>query len=110
MDAYILQSKVNRGNRGGPNSPWIEYKYVVNGRTYTSDRLDFGEWSYDDVPAYLRGFPVGSVVTAFYDPANPELAVLKKSGALVANLFFSLLAWGAGATTVYYRFFKRVKL
>jgi len=82
----------------------------LDGRTYTSDRLDFGDWSYDDVPTYIRDFPVGAVVTAFYDPANPELAVLNKSGALAANLFFSLLAWGASVITAYYRFFKRVKL
>lgn len=57
-EAYILHSKINKGHRGGPDSPWIEYCYVVGSRTYVSDRIDFGEWSYDDIlPTYIRNLP-----------------------------------------------------
>jgi len=109
-EAYILHSKINKGHRGGPDSTWIEYRYVVGSRTYVSDRIDFGEWSYGDVPAYIRNFPVGTAVTAYFNPDDPEEGVLKKSGSLVGNLLLCLLAWGIGVLTIYYRFFKLVKV
>lgn len=107
--AYIVQSKVNRGSRGGPDSPWIEYQYTVHGRTYISDQIDFGKWSYGDVHTYLRGFPIGSVTTAFYDPDHPENAVLDKSSSHLCIFLLCLIAWCGGLITVYYRFFKREK-
>ena len=109
VEAKILTSKVNRGLRGGPDSPWIEFRYVVDNRTYINDRLDFGEWSYGDVPEYLRDYPVDSVTTVYYNPTNPEESVLNKSGSLATNLFLSLISWLFGIVTFYYRFFKREK-
>jgi hypothetical protein len=106
--AIIIQSKVNRGNRGGPDSPWVEFSYQINGQMYVSDELDFGQWSYD-VPLYLSNYPIGKSVTAYYDPDNPKQAVLNKSGSVMANLFLCLLTWGAAVITFYYRFIKREK-
>jgi hypothetical protein len=107
--AFIVVSKINRGSRGGPDSPWIEYQYVVDNRNYVSDRIDFGGWSYGDVPSYISNFPVGFVTTAYYDPDHPEEAVLDKSGSHSSSLLLCIVAWIGAALIVYYRFFKLEK-
>jgi hypothetical protein len=104
--AHILQSKVNKGQRGGPDSPWIQYSYVVDDQNYASDRIDFGEWSHGDVPTFLQSYPVGAEREVYYNPDKPSEAVLIKSGSLLVNLLLCLLAWGSGTITCYYRFFK----
>jgi len=101
--AIIIQSKVNKGSRGGPDSPWIEFRYQVAGQRFVSDQIDFGQWSYD-VLSYLKDYPIGAEVTIYYDPDEPQQSVLNKSGSFMANLFLCLLTWGAAATTFYYRF------
>lgn len=106
IKANIVESKINRGNRGGADSPWIEYRYVVDDQTYHSDRIDFGVWSYGDVATYIQRFPVGASVSAYYNPDDPDEAVLVKAGALVANILLCVLMWGIGAVTFYFRFFK----
>ncbi|MBT5230307.1 MAG: DUF3592 domain-containing protein [Methylococcales bacterium] len=109
IESQIIQSKINKGNRGGPDSPWIEFRYTVDKRTYASDQVDFGEWSHGDVPTYISNFPIGKTVTAYYNPDNPEQAVLNKTGSLFGNLLMCLVTWGLAAMTIYYRFFKLAK-
>lgn len=102
VPATIIESQINRGFRGGPDSPYIAFAYTVNGQIYISDEIDFGQWSYD-VQHYLQQYPSGKTVSAFYDPIAPQRAVLEKSGSVVANLLLVLLLWGSAACLVYYR-------
>jgi hypothetical protein len=104
-EAVIVVSKINKGHRGGPDSPWIEYRYRVNGRDYVGDQIDFGQWFYD-IPYYLNKYPVGHVVTIYYDPAQPDDAVLEHSGSLFANVFLLIFAWGIAGVFGYYRFLR----
>ncbi|MCQ8877079.1 DUF3592 domain-containing protein [Pseudoalteromonas shioyasakiensis] len=107
-DAVIIVSKVNRGHRGGPDSPWIEFRYLVAEQSYVSDKIDFGQWDYN-VSALLQEYSAGKQVKAYYNPDNIEQAVLQNTGSILSNILLGFFAWGIAVITFYYRFIKREK-
>jgi len=58
----------------------IHYRYTVNGTEYSSDRVSFGEYSSSN-RAHAQGivsrYPAGKTVQVYYDPNDPEVAVLE---------------------------------
>jgi hypothetical protein len=57
----------------------VEYVYTVGGREYRCDRVSIGENTGNfEVPETSARYPVGKAVTVYYDPANPEQAVLER--------------------------------
>ena len=72
----------------------ITYKYVVNGKTYSSKKRRWHEVQssfhrYHD--SIARRYPLGKSVTVFYNPNNPKVAVLEPGlglGALTGLLIF----------------------
>ena len=60
--------------------PKVVYRYEVDGRPYTSGRLEFdpahARMSRSEVDDLLRGYRPGMAVRVRYDPARPERAVL----------------------------------
>jgi hypothetical protein len=88
----------------------IEYEYTVNGQTYRGTRLSVDP-SYVPSRSYAEGitqrYPVGRVVTVYYDPDNFAVAVLEKGIQgrmlilLVVGAFFVFIGgvnqlWGSG--------------
>jgi hypothetical protein len=71
--------------------PVVEYNYAVGGPTYTCRRIAYGANSFGRGQAQkmIERYPVGSVVTARYNPANPTEAVLETTAA-GATLFLIL--------------------
>ncbi len=62
------------------NLPAIEYEFSANGQKYTGRRISVGEDSGGaNTEATLARYPVGSAVTVYYDPADPENCVLERS-------------------------------
>jgi uncharacterized protein DUF3592 len=77
--------------------PEVAYAYAVEGRTYTGDRIAFGDQtkgSRNDAQKLLAPYQVGGPVQVFYDPADPQAATLttKAAGATSARVFGVLLA------------------
>jgi hypothetical protein len=83
----IIESRVEEkclpGDR--PNvrfAPRIAYEYVVDGRSYRSERVAFGEvfWSLapQGAAAKVARYPAGSEVTVYYDSQRPAEAVLER--------------------------------
>jgi hypothetical protein len=66
---------VNRGDESTTYRPEIYVRYVVDGR-------EFRVWTYDASGSYgyrqsvLDSFSIGAEYPLWYDPANPEKAVL----------------------------------
>ena len=71
--------------------PVVEYNYAVGGQTYASRRIAYGANSFGRGQAQkmIERYPVGSAVTARYNPANPTEAVLETTAA-GATLFLIL--------------------
>ena len=59
--------------------PGIKYQYTVEGVTYTGDRVSFGRIpsTAEGVGIVLMQYPVGASVTVWYDPDDPDRAVLE---------------------------------
>lgn|GEM_PF-2371562 len=78
----------------------VDYSYVANGQTYTSDRVDFrdqaciGDFCLGDTSDVVNSlgygedqaaaqqvfaqYPQGAPITVYYDPSAPQNAVLKR--------------------------------
>ena len=63
--------------------PAVHFEYQVDGNLYQGRRVSFG--SEPDFPsrqkaeAFLEAYPVESVTTVFYNPENPQEAVLSQT-------------------------------
>ena len=58
----------------------ITFTYTVNNTLYNSDSWRFGAWSSSDddyAREVIARYPVGKKVTVYYDPNDPESAVLE---------------------------------
>jgi hypothetical protein len=68
-----------QGDAEVANEPQVEYLYHVGGRTYRGQRVTIGERTAGfELESILARYPVGAAVTVYYDPANPQTAVLER--------------------------------
>ncbi|HEX9945088.1 MAG TPA: DUF3592 domain-containing protein [Thermoanaerobaculia bacterium] len=79
----VLESRVAESTDSDSTTyrPEIVYTYSAGGRTYRSDRYDFfGVWSSGrkGKEEIVARYPPGARVTCWFDPANPEEAVLSR--------------------------------
>jgi len=62
--------------------PYTEYEYEVGGVIYTSKKFSFGSHPSFSQQAkahtYLAQYPLEASVNVYYDPANPQEAVLER--------------------------------
>jgi hypothetical protein len=85
--------------------PHVRYSYIVDGSTYTSERIDFGSRRSHNAKSgadnFLANYPVGREVDVYYDPAEPWEAVLVREargstwGLIGGSAFilFSIVGW-----------------
>jgi hypothetical protein len=98
-EGVILVSDLQRtrdAEGGYSYRPEISYRYQVGGSEFVASRYKFGagmslSWSGPAARATQK-FPIGSRVTVFYDPADPQEAVLESG---VTSLVWLSLAGGA---------------
>jgi hypothetical protein len=61
------------------NEPRVEYEYHVGDQKYRSKRITIGERTSDyELESMLAKYPVGTEVTVYYHPADPNKAVLER--------------------------------
>ena len=69
------------------NVPDIEYEFTLGNQVIKGKRIGVGEIP-DDVEATLAHYRVGTTVPVYYDPKNPENALLERDAPLpVAGLY-----------------------
>jgi hypothetical protein len=69
----------NPGDTNVTNEPRVEYEYTVAGKKYRGRRIDLGEkTSSYELESILDRYPLGMAVTVYYDPADPNTAVLDR--------------------------------
>jgi hypothetical protein len=101
VDGRVVTSSVNefRGKGGATYRPLVMYSYSVGPVRFMSNRIAFHPVSSGDRRAaatLAAGYPVGRTVQVFYDPQDPEQAVLDRGNnpwvPIVAGGAFSMLA------------------
>jgi hypothetical protein len=96
VEGRILRSEVTRSTDGDGDdsySPEVTYRYVVDGQSYESYTIKFGENAYGNrntAEAIAARYPDGSRVTVYYDPADPERAVLEPGVSAGSYIVFSI--------------------
>jgi hypothetical protein len=83
------------GRYGSRYSLSVIYAYEVEGRTYSSDRIWFGNGlcsGKQEVDSRMSKFPPGASMLAYYDPQQPSQSVLYRGDVENGTLFlFTLL-------------------
>jgi hypothetical protein len=78
----------------------VVYEYRVNDQTYEGRQVGFGGTSFalEAARKKLRIYPQGVLVTVYYDPANPNKAVLEPdaAGAWIYLLLGLIILLGGG--------------
>ena len=64
----------------------IHFKYSVNGKSYTSNNVTFGQ-STKAAGKIVNHYPTGKKVSVFYNPENPKVAVLEPGISTASYLF-----------------------
>lgn len=82
------------GSQGSQWRPRVTYSYAVDGRMVVSTRLSLGTARFDATRerafAYLEPYPVGRIVTVYYNPDEITQSVLET--ATPASAYFNLLS------------------
>ncbi|HEX7663769.1 MAG TPA: DUF3592 domain-containing protein [Polyangiaceae bacterium] len=100
-DVHVLGSAGTREGAigdGGGYTPWVKYRYVVNGKTYEADRIAYVRRGSKEAVAKTLLAEIPDDVVVWYDPAKPEEALLEKNSAtfgFVLVALGSVLALGA---------------
>ena len=97
-----VEMKVESGDNGTSRkySPRVVYNYSVAGQQYTSDQVVIGAraWYPSQIKAETKlMYQSGQQVTVYYDPENPDQAVLEAGatrgawGTLAIGIVFTIL-------------------
>ncbi len=99
----VIQSEIKKSKRttGTGSSkrteirhiPKVEYTYNVDGQPYRSSRITFGAVNALNASATVNRYPKGKSIEVFYDPKNPDEAVLQPGADSTSSIVF--LAIGA---------------
>lgn len=68
------------GEDGDTYTPRVSYSYTVNSVSYESYAIKFGENTYSserEAQEILARYPAGQVVQVYYDPSDPDSAILE---------------------------------
>ncbi len=93
--ATVRGEIVKRGVRHGHKSvyvPHLKYRYEVGGKSYENDRISFAPQGgkRKDARLALAHYAEQSSVQVYYDPDNPQFAVLKPESRLAGWQIISL--------------------
>lgn len=102
VDARVVEGASGHDDMSENYVLRVEYEYTVAGTTYRSHQAAFGPRQshrhYHQAQAQAGRYPVGAPVTVFYNPDNPQDAVLeRRAPATTATLIVGIAFLGAAA-------------
>ena len=85
VEGEVVLSQIREEIGGGPygvygtKKPEIRYEYTVDGKKYSSRKIKFGRQPSHEI---VSRYPTGQKIKVFYNPDNPNQAVLISGGSL----------------------------
>ena len=90
----VARSKLMKGRHGEYIVHWpdVRYEYFVGDRRFVSDRIMFTHRGFSEsaTQRLVNEYPVDKVITVYFDPKNPESAVLERG---IQWFFIPILAF-----------------
>ena len=91
----VARSKLIRTRYGGQTAihwPDVRYEYFVGDRRFVSDRIMFTHRGFSEstTQRLVDEYPVDKIITVYFDPKNPESAVLERG---IQWFFIPILAF-----------------
>jgi Protein of unknown function (DUF3592) len=92
----VLESRIL--DHGSSLEPYVKYSYVVRGQTYISERMAPNAYVYDQpasmssINRMIAPYAVGKTIKVYFDPNNPQDAVLKKSDSILTNIILVVVS------------------
>ena len=90
----VARSKLMKGRHGEYIVHWpdVRYEYVVGDRRFVSDRIMFTHRGFSEsaTQRLVDEYPVDKIITVYFDPKNPESAVLERG---IQWFFIPILAF-----------------
>jgi hypothetical protein len=92
----VLESRIL--DHGSSLEPYVKYNYVVRGQTYISDRMAPNKYVFDQPASksslnrMIAPYTVGKMVKVYFDPNNPQDAVMKKSDSILVNIILAVVS------------------
>jgi hypothetical protein len=83
VSSRVIEHRQTNEDGDPHTSYWVQvrYAYMVNGISYSSERVNLGVGGGGDSPAgaqrVVSRYPAGSRATVYYDPQNPQEALLE---------------------------------
>jgi hypothetical protein len=85
-ESIVIEKKPVGKDKRSAHTPRIIYHYIVDGRSYSSERIIWGDTAFGtiDKPSYsralewVRKYPMGKEVTVAVNPKDPQQSVLVK--------------------------------
>lgn len=93
----LYPGTARRGTKVPGYKPVVEFEYVVDGKTYRTDHVQFGATvigQETDARARLAPYPLGRELPVRYDPQRPQTAVLTSAIAYPARTTVMTVAFG----------------
>lgn len=113
VDGTVTDSRIetHHGSKGGVSySAVVTYKYVVDGRFFSNNRMRYGissSGSYARAQETVNAHPSGSALSVYYNPANPAEALLfpgiRGEDLLVLLFLMPFNSFSLGAWVMIYR-------
>lgn len=97
----ITTANIITGNDDGTrvHTASVQYTYEVNGHSYCSSRISFGDsskgflwgnnsvYKREEIAQYFYRYPKNASVKVYYNPADPEMAVLEPGTNIGSYIF-----------------------
>ena len=99
-DRQNYSSGIDQPSRSGSSGysttyvPVVQYQYVIDGRTYLGNRITFGNqvgygWT-NMAQKQVDLYQPGANVAVFYDPNEPGMAVLERTGGASTKIYWGI--------------------
>jgi Protein of unknown function (DUF3592) len=92
----VLESRIL--DHGSSLEPYVKYSYVVRGQTYISERMAPNNYVYDQpasmssINRMIAPYAVGKTIKVYFDPNNPQDAVLKKRDSIFGDIILVVVS------------------
>ena len=94
----VLESRIL--DHGSSLEPYVKFSYVVRGETFIADKLSPNPQVYSQpasvssLKRMIAPYAVGKPVKVYFNPENPQEAVLKKNDSILGNIIIAAVSLG----------------